>query len=165
VGIYEIAFFKPLFNTGLGLGLLTDKYHLFNSIASNIYINNVLQAGSLIGTTLSSNNFISFPNSISSGEYLIVLNIIGSSNTNTTPTFTFNNCAGLSLWCNSSGFDATNYIGSQTSVASTTTTVALVVSINAPGASLASVQISNLTLTGTNYGDLLITQINGNVVT
>lgn len=161
---YEIAFFKPLFNTGLGLGLLTDKYRLTNAVNANLFVNTSLQPGSLIGTTLSANNTISFPTSVSTGEYLIILNIVGSNTTNTTPTFNFTNCVGLQIWSNAGGPDAVNYIGSQTSVLSTNTTVAFIVSVNAPGATYAQIQILTLALSGGNFGDLLITQINGNIV-
>lgn len=164
---YEIAFFKPLFNSGLGLGLLTDKYHLTNPGYSNLMANAVLQPGSILGTTITSGSpsTITFPASVSTGNYLVILNQQQTaSGASSGSNISVTNGDIITMWASPAAQDVQNNIGlagNQQGFA-----WCMIVQVSAPGASQCTLSIS---LAGGNspsgFGDVLITQINGSINT
>lgn len=172
---YEIAFFKPLFNTGLGLNLLSDKWALTGCVTATLLgTSQVQQAGSLIGTTINAGgNTITWPSNITTGEYLIAINWQAGSNVCGAGTFTLTpaNCSVLNVWrshTTPANADVDAYATVNAGVGALGAGYLLIlVSVNAPGATQAGLNITagTYTITSAAYADMLITQINGNILT
>jgi len=177
---YEIALHKPIFAVGQGLNLLTDKYQLAScSSTGNAWFGTSpkLVQGSLLGTSLTTVSgtgvSIVFPNYIVQGTYLVMMTYYGSSGGSIpelTWSLTGNNCTFQQVWSSNGGADMISY--QSLSVINTTTTaqqsfLVFMITVNAPGELVASVAMNSaatMTASGT-YGDLLITQVNGNIST
>lgn len=167
---YEFAFYKPLFNTGLGLNILTDKYHL-GACQTSAPLGTFFQSvpGSLIGSAITGTT-VTLPSSISTGEYLVSLQWFAAGNTLTAGSWTLtpSNATVLNMFSSSTGPDQLPYSSVLTNVGGVGMAqnfLNFVLSVNAPGASQASVLIACNTSGLTSCaGDLIITQINGSVV-
>lgn len=167
---YEIAFFKPIYDSGLGLAVLSDKY-LLSGVTSTYNLGTSITArgGSLLGTSISASanpGVITFPPNVSTGTYLLMFCYSsGSASTVSTPTLAYTKCSALTVWSTSSGGDlASYYQGPFASNTSGQQTLAIMVSIAAPGSNQASLSVSGLTVAGTTYCDLVITQVNGGII-
>lgn len=183
---YEIACFKPLFSIGQGLSLLTDKYsgqapnavnngsNLIGGGNSLATLNGFRVPGSLLGTTFTSSNTVNatltFPSNITIGEYMVSFSAVSASTFAagifSVPTCT--NCQLLQIFSNNVGNDNNSLVSSGvTSVANTAAVMVAVITINAPGSLQASITLGGVTAnqTANNYFDIIITQINGNIIT
>jgi hypothetical protein len=163
---YEIAFFKPLFNSGLGLGLLVDKFSTGNVTAATFFGNAVARPGSILGCTVA-NSTITFPASISTGEYLINYSLTQTSNGTYGSAMTAvpTNCSILNIYSSATAVDAVSIPQTQTSIATNTWFFNVIVAVNAPGSTQATLVFTQPNTPGaTNIGDLIIAQINGSIV-
>jgi len=180
---YEIALHKPIFAVGQGLNLLSDKYQLASCVSTGQgwFGSSKLVPGSLLGTTLSAipsggsaGAIITFPNYIVQGTYLVHLAYCGQTG-GAIPeivwTMSGANCSFPQVFSGASGADAAT--AAELAVINTGTTaqtsfLTFFVTVNAPGELVAAVTLTNTAATMTAsgiYGDLIITQVNGNLTT
>jgi len=176
---YEIACYKPLFSVSQGLALLTDKWgfratpnnvNLFTTVTTPT-INAGYKSGSLLGCTLTAGGIVVFPTNISIGQYLVNFTITPTADWSASTTlqgFTNGGSVSNGAWtmvyrndtsiCNGTS----GLAGNQSSI-----TITGVFQVTAQGALQAQFLIPNLTgaVTNTIDYDIIITQMNGNIVT
>lgn len=156
---YDVTFCKSVQNNQLGFDLNTDKYTLTAPAVTTAYFgtSRALAEHSNLGTTLTG-TVISFPPTLSSGYYQITYLVTGDSTAVVQPTETLANCTVVAAWANNAGTVAGN---------SGTTSTRLVVSrIYRIDARDATITYSGGTLpANATSGDLLISQINGEIFT
>jgi hypothetical protein len=174
---YEIAFFKPLFSVGQGLNLLTDKYAGLSTLVAGtnpFFSTNftpTLRSGSLLGTTYSSavpGTTITFPSNISIGEYMIT--VVMNPTAAWSASWDFSNPATVTnatlLQLFSSDSLSAAFAGGKTGVIGAVSN-SWIILINAPGSVQATFSFPQISAALTNNVniDIIITQINGSIVT
>lgn len=156
---FEVEFFKPKLINALGYNLLTDHWQL-NGVTDTLTLGNatlnVLKDGSQLGTIIASKT-IFFPPYVSDGHFLIHYNVVGSATALSGPTLTYTNCRGVDIFINDSQSAAST--GTPTDVIYIKTFAIEILSANA------TIAFSSATLPASSTsGDLIITQINGSIV-
>jgi hypothetical protein len=177
---YEILCYKPIFAIGQGLNLLSDHYAYLIS-GNNVAVltpstTNALvpRPGSLLGTTISTNGTITFPSNITTGYYLVTVSLacatgFANSCNLIAASQVLANCAFVNMYTAGGVPGQSPLPGATTSswVVATqgNATTTFVLSINAPSATQASIQLATtINLTGaTNFADVVITQLNGSL--
>lgn len=160
---YDVTFCKSQQNNQLGFDINTDWYQLTNagSTGSNQYFAGAtLRAESNLGTSIaSSGDTINFPTDLMSGYYLVIytlknVNAVSISD----PALSGSNCTVIQtiFWGNSSE-EASNSASSSAKYV-----LVFIVRINSRDASVAFT--TGLLPAGTGVGDLIITQINGEMM-
>jgi len=155
---YDVTFCKSVQNNQLGFDLNTDKYLLTEpSAAAPFGTSRTLVEHSNLGSTVS-NTQIVFPPTLSSGYYLVAWQAVGDSTAVSTPTFTGANCTSLTTWQAGTSASITNQ--------GSTSTKLINVRIWRIDERDATITLSGGTLPANGtVGDLLITQINGELFT
>lgn len=155
---YDITFCKSIQNNQLGFAINTDKYILVAPAVTTAYFgtSRTLAEDSNLGTTVTGTK-ISFPVNLESGYYLIIYTAIGASTACVSPAAALVNCTQISAWNNNTATSA-NSAGTQT-----TYVLGLIVRIDARDATI-TFSMGTLPATPT-FGDLIITQINGDIFT
>jgi len=178
---YEIAFYKPLYAIGQGLNLLSDHYVYQTGSSTSVLIPAsglaVNPLSGLLGSSIAATGAIVFPPQVTIGTYLIVVSMTASGGfTNAlqfaTANSVFANCALLALFQSNTGaadqvsFPGSNTVSQLAPAAANMGSIVLVVSINAPGAVQATINLNSTLATGggTVAATVFITQINGNIV-
>lgn len=154
---YDITFSKKIMNNLSGLNLRSDKYIMVAPQQSSAYFgtSRTLVSGSNLGTSVSG-TVITFPSDISSGTYLINWAVYGASTVVTKPTLTLSGCSALTLYNNNTVTDVDN--------SGLTAGVLFMDYIVRLSGQSATITLSSGTLpTSPTYGDMVITQINGNI--
>lgn len=158
---YDITFCKSVQNNQLGFDLNTDKYILVApAVAGTAYFgtSRTKQAGSNLGIELGSGSAgrMAFPPTLSSGFYLVIYVVVGASTAITAPTIApdpAGSCSVVSAWTNNTDADI---------VSTGTTTTLITMQVYKILTRDAGVIWSGGTLpTSPTFGDLVITQLNG----
>lgn len=166
---YEIALMKPLYNTTLGLTLLSDKWALSGITSASplgATPSKVNYSTSVLGSSISAGNKISLPSWVSGGEFLVVYNTTSASGSTTTlPTITCVNCTVKAFWVAYGGgaADGVSVAGLAAGAAAAQQLYCWIVTTNSTNGSECTMTISTMTLTGASTGDLIISQLNGNI--
>lgn len=151
---YDITFCKSVQNNQLGFDINTDFYVLDTvAVATPLGATRTLREHSNLGTTVTS-TVINFPVTLESGYYLIVWGAVGGSDPTLIPTMTPVNCAFIAAW---EGSTATALTNSGETGASFI--CCRIVRIDARNATITL--SANGLFPSSADGDLLITQING----
>jgi len=160
--IYEIVFYKPKLTSGIGLSVLTDHWKLTGTInASNPFgTTSTLQAGSTIGTTLTSTT-LTFPSFITDGSYMLIWQVNGTSTNNIAPAITVSSAVtSLLLWNN----DSQNAITiAPTDGVAKTVYIIYTFKISGNGAVITFGTAGSLPVVST--GDIWVQQFNGGIST
>jgi len=157
---FEVELYKPKLVSSLGFNELTDHWIITSTTSAapfSISALRALQPGSLLGTTILG-NLVTFPSSISDGNFLVNYFDIGSSVTTVNPTVTFSNCSVLNVWNN----DASAAANTAAGAVSTTYFTLFVIKVTASPASFIFGAAGTIPA-GT--ADLWITQINSGIAT
>lgn len=156
---YQIRFLKPQLLSGLGLQLLTDHFQSASSVSTSAYFGSpapAAQSGSNLGCTLDTAN-IYFPPNLSEGTYLIAVNWIGTAASVSIPGHTFTNVQYVGIWQPSGMTTANN--------SATTSGILMLNFVVKLTGQNAVITFSSGTLpTSITSMDLVITQINGNII-
>jgi len=154
---YDVTFCKSVMNNQLGYDINTDKWIITAPTGTDPFgngeANRSLVDHSNLGATLTDDT-IFFPVTLGSGYYLVVYKATGASTACTAPTITVSECTLVSAWTNDTA----------TSISDGGSTVTqfiqfMIVRLDSQGAFL---QLTSGTLPGTpTFGDLIVTQING----
>lgn len=163
---FEIEFFKPKLVSGIGYNLNTDKYKLGGTInpANPLGSGSIIQAGSEIGTTLTSTT-ITFPSWITDGTYMLVWQVYGTATSVTPPAITVSsNISSLNLWRNDSQNALTNGGGDGIAVSVYIVYTFKITNFLSSG-TVITFGTAGTFPTAVQNGDLLITQINGAIST
>jgi len=182
---YEIALFKPLFSVAQGLDILSYRQSSISAaVTTNIFPETPAQLnafptspGSLLGMSwglLAGSNTLFFPTSIITGSYQCTLSIIPTAlstwiaNPETIANgFSISNGNLLSIWYNDNNASPqSNSINIGGVACAMTMTVTF--QVVAPGNLVCGIKFPILQQSLTNqiiYRDILITQINGSIVT
>lgn len=177
--IYEIAFFKPVATAGLGLSILTDSFTgtFACTAATNIFANITIlpNANSSLGLTWAATQF-NFPSYILQGSYLFTItftaNAVWSASANWGGPPGGANVNLLQVWSGPTADNAYTYVpqspGNVATVAATGNVLQMmfIVSVNAPGSSIATISFPSLSSAITNSGrvDVIATQLNSSVL-
>nr|QKV51288.1 putative capsid protein [Crucivirus sp.] len=156
---YDVILRKPQLDSGLALAAASAHYSLVAPAVTTAYFGTSQVAKyDSIGLTVTGTAF-SFPIG-QAGVYLVSWSARGASTASlVAPTTTLTNCTALQIWANDAA-TSMNTLGSPTS---TIVQLEFVISITDPN-QLCTVTLSAGTLCGTpTYGDLIVTQINGNL--
>lgn len=154
---YDVTFCKSVQNNQLGFDLNTDKWILTAPATTTAYFGTSRQLveHSNLGTTVT-NTSIAFPPTVSSGYYQVTYFVTGTVAVVVSPTIAAVNCTIIATW---NGDTAT--IASNSGDTSTRLITTRVYRIDARDA---TITYSGGTLpTAAPFGDLLITQINGEI--
>lgn len=156
---YDITLCKSVQNNQLGFDLNTDKYILTAPAVTTAYFgtSRALAEHSNLGTTVNGTT-ISFPPTLSSGYYLIIWAVYGDSTAVVSPTVATTNCTSVSAWNNDTATTVSNSGSTSTRLIS-----GRIVRLDARDANLVF-SVGTLPANAT-FGDLLITQINGEIFT
>jgi len=178
---YEIAFYKPIYNSGLGLGLLTDVFALpaQNIVAATDvpWTAATRYANSLLGTSIEKVGVeykLVFPRYVTTGRYMVSLVLYPSANwsvdgvvlTGTNPLSAADNCTNTPFFVGIFAPSAAGgVIGATDNGGRSQLMATCVVDINAPGAAFATVYLPVFSgaITNSVTGQIIVTQINGNV--
>lgn len=161
---YEVEFFKPHYIGGIGAQLLTDKFQMSGTIGNTnpVGTTTVAQAGSNLGCTITtSGTVIQFPANIVDGDYLVHVDWKGSSTACAYPTITYNNCS------HSAALGFFGDTSSTMTLSGVTTTILpfdTIVTITGSNANIAFGNNGTLPASITS-GDIIVTQINGDIKT
>jgi len=170
---YDIVFFKPLLGgIDSGLDIPTDKFQLTGVTGSTPLGTSQLQTvargqigGSINGAT---GTVYTFPQSYSSGTYLIVFACQGTAAALTAPTMTVNNSyALLQVWSTNVGSDLKTIAGAPTTGVSSGTFVhcQIISFVTNPTLPVTVTYGTAGTLpTAPTFGDLVITRVNSSLV-
>lgn len=159
---YEIELFKPKQVFTSGQSLLADHYQLAGvANATPVGITSAKRQGSNLGTTLNSGGTgLLFNNAtIPDGNFLVVYQVKGTSAALSAPSLTAFNCSILSIW---NGDTAT--LVSNNGTTSATLIMCFLVDITSVNSSILFGNGGTLPSTVTS-GDLIVSQINGNLTT
>lgn len=156
---YDVTFYKSVQNNQLGYSLNTDKYILTAPAVTTAYFgtSRALADHSNLGTTVTGTK-ISFPPTVSSGYYLVVWQVGGDSTAVVAPTWTLANCTVINSWLNDAQSSFSN-----TGTTATALMQGRVIRLDSRDATI-TFSVGTLPANGT-YGDLVITQINGEIFT
>jgi len=156
---YDITLCKSVSNNQLGFDLNTDHFQLVApAVAGPAYFGTsyTLKDHSNLGCTLDGGDGIIFPPTLGAGTFLISYSVTGASTALAAITLTLVNCIKLDMW-NNNTFDQRVNAGSTF----TQYLHQFVVRITNFGATIV---FSSGTIPGTpTFGDLIITQINGEI--
>lgn len=174
---YDIELYKPQLNAGLS-NLLSG--HWVNSAATGsqatttpfgpnvaALIQPTQKTGSLLQCTFSASGIITFPLSVTEGNYMVVYSCLGSGATlNASGFAAVQACTLLTVFSNSSVPDyATNFIAPQSGLGSVSDfACGCIVSVNAPGSQLAQIQLNTVVIPNAGGYDIFITPINSNII-
>jgi hypothetical protein len=170
---FEVMLCKPKLVSAEGLNIQTDAYqlpyanisntNLFGIVGSNNLVPNV--PGSNIGTfvPISNGNWLEFPASIETGDFVITIVIVGTSASLTAPTGpTLVNCTLLDIFEN-----GTEAVFTNTGTAAGTFIYSIAVRINTTGSNTGAIlkfTLSGMALpTSPTSGDLIVQKINYNI--
>lgn len=181
---YKVRLMKPL--VGNFTSLLSAHYESPGTTNSNIGTTDpfgvltgypttypVQNPGSLLALTFSDNGTITFPQSVTQGNFLLMYYVSGTpANTNTAPGNTGfvagagANCSVIALF----GNDAVGTCFAPSTLGGTVPTTdtwicGAVITINAPGATQATVRLTTATIPTAGEFDLLVTPFNSKIVT
>jgi len=155
---YDITFCKSVQNNQLGYDINTDKYLLVAQDATNpLGTSQTLAEHSNLGTAISTGTTIAFPPPLSSGYYLIYWSAYGGSATLSGMTMTLVNCTRIAAWQNNADTNGGGDLGAGDQMCLT-----WIVRIDARDATFAFGTNGTLPVSIT-AGDLIITQINGEI--
>lgn len=153
---FEIEFYKPKLLNAIGYNLLTDHWQLKTVSNTNpLGTTSSLATGSELGSAVISGKYLSFPNQLSDGNFLINYIVTGGSSSPVFPTLTYGNCIPLQIWLNDG---ALNALVANTNIMC----ILLIVQINDIEAQIEFGSDGTLP-TSVTAGDLWITQINGEI--
>jgi len=162
---YEIEFYQPKLVASLGTLLNVDRFAFTSGVASATPLGNVdksPQTGSTLGCIVTaSTQLITFPKDVTSGTYMVVYSILGSSSaTITAPSWTAANCT-----FNSLNFGLTGVASPQNGVTGVTVfTHMTMVNISPVGGAQATLSYGTAgTLPGTAIALLWIFQVPTNI--
>lgn len=120
------------------------------------------KSGSLLALTFTAAGVVTFPVAISQGVFLVQYCCKGNAQTTNVSIGTPVNCTQLSIYNNDAD---TENVSPQTSLASdTSVSCTVIISINAPGASQASITVSSSIVPSGGHFDLFVTPWNENIV-
>lgn len=155
---FEVEFFKPKLISALGYNLLTDHWQLGGvTNALPLGTTSVRKDGSQLGSIIALGTNLVFPVNMSDGEFLITYSVVGTSVALLAPTLTYTNCSAVNLFTNDT---APSVSSAGASVVFLLHTVVSITSMNA------QIRFSPATLPSSiTSGDMIITQINGSIIT
>jgi len=156
---FEVVLCKPKLMSAIGYELLSDHWNLKTVTNGNpLGTGSVLQAGSNLGTVITSNHIITFPPDFTDGTFLISYSVIGGSTALTAPSRTATNATILQVWQN----DGSTFVDN-TGSTSAAYILNVIVQITA-GSAAYNVGTSGTLPTAITSGDLWVTQINGAII-
>lgn len=165
---YEVCLYKPRMIQGIGYAVLSDHWQLAGMSSAKPFGNitgspiSMLQPGSSIQTSINSTGTtLTFPSTITNGTYLVVYTVTGTSVASlVAPTISLSTVTPLQVWQNDNAINVSN-----TGTTGLIFIFNIVVKITGPSQSLIFTT-NTMTLPGNvTYGDLWITQLNGNIST
>lgn len=163
---YEIELSKPVSNFASGDLVLTDHYKLGTvTNTSPLGTASILATNSSIGGTIDAlGRVYTFPANITSGQFLVVYQVVGTAAALVAPGLTVTGCNVATTWLGSAGPTLTNVIDNAGST-SARYIRSFIVDFNVPGASAATIAFgTGGTLPSAAVGgDLYITQIDDDI--
>lgn len=154
---YDVTLTKSTSGSQQGVNIPTDHYYMTNMSAVNPFgTARALKPNSTLGLVVSPTS-ITFPSWIGNGAFMFVWRSYGNPTTITTPTITYTNCTVQQCFLG----DTITHISDSGAATEDSLIMIVIVKVTSSGAVMS---LSGGTFpTSTNNGDLVVTQLNGNI--